>query len=564
MYRFFKKRGMVKVNKDIAPDEIFLDSENLPGFNTYQFEGRIEKPISQITVTIVGTIFLLIVLLFVSRIWNLQIIHGEKHAIQSEKNSLRQSIIFADRGIIYDIHRTPLAWNETRTEKEDFSRRKYIDKSGFSNLLGYVSYPQIDEFGFYFIDEIEGIEGVELVYNDMLGGDNGSKIVETNALDEVISQSTTKKPDHGIDLYLTIDADVQESFRDSIAKVIIENNYQGGGGIILDIFTGEILSLVSFPEYDSNVLSTGEDNEKIASFVSDEQNPFLNRVVNGLYTPGSIIKPFVALAALDMDVISPYKEIVSTGSITVPNPYDPDNPSVFNDWKIHGSVNMREAIANSSNVYFYEIGGGFEDQKGLGIDNIYRYLSLFGFGKSINSKEFHSESGVIPNPEWKERVFDDIWRVGDTYYTAIGQYGFQVTPLQVASAYAALANNGTLIEPHLILDSTASANVRKQFDIAEEDFRVVKEGMRNTVLIGTAKSLNYPDFEVAVKTGTAELGIAKSRVNSWLAGFFPYSNPRYSFAVVLESGVGDSTEGALTATRLFLNWLRINKSEYTE
>ena len=190
-------------------------------------------------------------------------------------------------------------------------------------------------------------------------------------------------------------------------------------------------------------MTEGKDEVKIGSYYKDTSNPFLNRVISGLYAPGSIVKPFLAFAALEEKVISPEKEIISTGQILVLNPYNPDKPSIFKDWKAHGAVDMKRAIAVSSDVYFYEIGGGFGSQKGLGIDRIKKYLEIFGFTKKTGFDFQKEATGVIPDPAWKEKTFNgEIWRIGDTYNTAIGQYGLQITPIQAVTAVAALANGG--------------------------------------------------------------------------------------------------------------------------
>ena len=185
--------------------------------------------------------------------------------------------------------------------------------------------------------------------------------------------------------------------------------------------------------------------------MEDEGKRFLEGALDGLYMPGSIVKPFIASAALTEKIITPEKSILSIGSISIPNPYNPDKESVFKDWKAHGYVNMREAIAVSSDVYFYEIGGGFGDQPGLGIARIKQYLELFGFGKADDNNFLLDVKGTIPDPAWKAQVFDgEPWRIGDTYNTSIGQYGMQVTPMQALRATAAIANGGFLVDPTLL------------------------------------------------------------------------------------------------------------------
>ncbi|HRY31127.1 MAG TPA: penicillin-binding transpeptidase domain-containing protein [Candidatus Paceibacterota bacterium] len=563
MYFFNRKRGRVRQRREIDPDEILIDAENLPGFDTDQFEGRIEKPIAKKTFFIVGLIFLIIGASFLSRIWFLQITEGQENVKISEQNRLRQSVIFADRGIIYDINNNPLVWNEAAANPGDVSQRRYIDLPGFADLLGYVTYPKKDNAGFYFAEETMGVDGLELIYNDFLSGENGSEIIETNALGETVDTSTIRKPVHGGDLHLTIDRDIQSKLQEGMARIISERDFRGGGGVIMDVWTGDILALVSLPEYDSNVLSEGQDEAKIQSYIDNPQNPFLDRVTNGQYTPGSIVKPFIALAALSENIINPLKEIYSAGKMYVPNPYDPEHPSVFSDWKAHGAVDMRKALAVSSNIYFYQVGGGFEDQPGLGISNINKYMRMFGFGESISTNEFDTPSGVVPNPEWKRETFDDDWRLGDTYFTSIGQYGFLVNPLQMVVAVATIANEGTVLNPRLVSDQTGSPEIKRQVSISREDFQVVKEGMRQGVTSATVQGLNYPDLEIAGKTGTAELGESKERVNSWVTGFFPYRNPRYAFVLVLEQGLVKNQVGAVYAAKILFDWLKVEKPEYT-
>lgn len=301
---------------------------------------------------------------------------------------------------------------------------------------------------------------------------------------------------------------------------------------------------------------------------------------SGLYTPGSIVKPLFALAALAEGVITPEKQIESTGELKVPNPYRPGEFTVFKDWKAHGYTDMREAIAVSSDVYFYQVGGGFPGQKGLGIDNIDKYSQMFGFGDTLEGTFFSGKKGVVPTPEWKKQNFNgDIWRVGDTYNTAIGQYGFQVTPIQAVRATAALANSGKLITPTLVSEKTKKELIAKG-DISESEFRsiqteirqvpvtqeayyrVVREGMRQTVTGGTIQLLNVPYVKVAGKSGTAQLGVAKKQINSWAVGFFPAEEPRYAFAVLLERGPSTATEGATAAVSLWLEWMNLYANEY--
>ncbi|MFH1308406.1 MAG: penicillin-binding transpeptidase domain-containing protein, partial [Patescibacteria group bacterium] len=339
--------------------------------------------------------------------------------------------------------------------------------------------------------------------------------------------------------------------------------FQGGAGVIMNINNGEILSLVSYPEYDSQVLTNGEDREKITQFLNDQRKPFLNRAISGLYAPGSIIKPLIAVAALNENVITPEKQILSTGSISIPNPYFPDKFSVFKDWKAHGWVDMRHALAISSDVYFYEVGGGFENQKGLGISKIEKYAKLFGFGGYTSIDLLGEKNGIVPNPELHKETNpeDPVWRVGDTYNASIGQGNFQVTPIQMAVLVSSIANNGKLLKPHLKKDSETVV-LKDNSNIPQNYYQVVKEGMRMSVTEGTASALYIAPVKIAAKTGTAEVGGAKKYVNSWVIGFFPYENPKYAFAVVMEKGPYANLVGASAVMRQFFDWVSIYTPEY--
>ncbi len=554
--KFFRRRKFT--NKSIDPDEIFLDAGNLPQFNTQQFEGVLEKPISKKTIIGVGIAFLLIGITYAYRVGDLQIAQGASFAARSENNSLRETPLFANRGIIYDRNGVELAWNVPGQET-NIPTRSFINAEGFGHILGFVKSPMVDKNGYYFRDKFEGMAGIELVFNDMLSGINGKRMVETNALGEVVQESIVAQPYDGENITLAIDSRIQEQLYKNIATTARDRGFLGGGGVIIDVNTGEIIALTSYPEYSPKILTEGSDNAKISSYSSDSSNPFLDRAVAGLYTPGSIVKPFVAVGALMEGVIFPGTKILSTGSISVPNPYVPGVFSVFKDWKAHGWVDMRDALAVSSDVYFYEVGGGFEDQKGIGIANIEKYSRMFGLGELTGVSLPGEKKGVIPNPEWKQEVFGEDWRLGDTYITAIGQYGFQSTPIQMARADAAIANGGTLYIPQIIHNAESA---RDAVPVPDTILQIVREGMRQAVTAGTAKGLDVSYVDMAAKTGTAEVGLSKQQLNSWATGFFPYEHPRYAFAIVMERGPHENTIGGVYVMRQLLDWMSYNTPEY--
>lgn len=554
MLRRFRKKAK---DFELSPDEIFLDSSNLPDFDRSRLEGRLERPIGRASYLGLGLSVLVLLVVYTGQAANLQLLKGEAYATRSEQNRLRPEILFANRGAILDRNGELLVLNEARDE--GFIGRAY-EAPGFSHVLGYVSYPKKDSSGNYYDTEIQGLAGVEEAFNSELAGTNGLLLVEENALGDVQSKGSVQAPRDGANISLSIDARAQRAFYDAISELSERIPYQGGAGVLIDVETGEVHALVSYPEYDSNVLSTGAPRETIAAYQTDSRGPFLNRTVSGLYTPGSIVKPMIAAGAMFDEVISPQKEIVSTGSLVVPNPYNPDQPTVFRDWKAHGATDMREAIAVSSDVYFYTVGGGFAGQKGLGIERLAYWYRAFGFESPTHIEISGEETGFIPTPSWKEEVFGEPWRIGNTYHTAIGQYAMQITVLEAVRAVAAIANGGRL--PNLSLRKGEAAGGETVL-ISAEALSVARDGMREGVLHGTSVGLNiYSYADAAGKTGTAELGFNNEYRNSWSVGFFPFDNPKYAWAVVMEKGPAGNAVGGIYVMAKVFEELRQTAPEY--
>lgn len=550
--------------QDINPEDIFIDSENLPGFEEHRFEGRIEKPMGQETFLVLKIVLAVIILALISKLWVLGINLGSTYAQISENNRLEQTIIFANRGIIYDRNMRELATNAVKDEESNFADRLYLPIKGLSHVVGYLKYPLSDRMGVYYEEHYRGRDGVERAYEDSLRGENGIKLTETDVFGEVTSESVVQKAIDGKPVVLSIDARLTEALFESIESLARDKGFVGGAAVLMDVRTGEIIALTSFPEYNQNMLTAGADQAAINLLINNPSKPFLNRVIGGLYPPGSILKPVIALAALNERLISPTKQILSTGSITVPNPYDPSKPSVFKDWKAHGWTDMREALAVSSDTYFYSISGGFGDQKGLGIIALDRYFQLFALTEKTGIRLLGEVEGVIPTPEWKKEKFNgDLWRLGDTYITAIGQYGTQITPLNAARFTATIANGGHVLTPSLLLGGNPEQS-KRTIEFSEADWRVVREGMRDSVTGGTSVGLNVPYVKVAAKTGTAEIGSAKLYVHSWSVGFFPFEHPRYAWAIVMERGPSANTFGATSVVRRLFDWMAINTPEYFE
>lgn len=547
-------------NYYIEPDEIFLDDSNLPSLDTHQFEGRIEKPISKTAIFISALVFLVVGASFLLRIGYLQAFEGESYFERSKNNSLRHTVIMPSRGIIYDRNMVELAWNKPE--------RTYLAEPGFSHILGYLGYPTEKEVlatSTFAEKEQVGRAGAEKVFNSLLAGQKGVRVEEVNVRGDVVSDYSLKQPESGEAVNLSIDHRLQTKFFQTIRQTVIDRDFFGGAGVIMDINTGEIISMVSYPEYDSNIMTSRSDSTAIQNFLTNSNKPFLNRAVGGVYTPGSIFKPIMALAALNEKTIDPRKQILSTGALVIPNPYNPKEKTIFKDWKEHGLVDMRWALAVSSNEYFYQVGGGYKDQKGLGIANIEKYSRMFGLGQLTGIELENEAGGTIPSPAWKAENFKgESWRIGDTYHTSIGQYGVLVTPLQMARVAASIANFGTLVKPTILKQATSTIPIGSKLPIAKSYFDVIHDGMQLAVKEGTAKGLNTPSVTVGAKTGTAELGVSKDRVNSWVIGFWPYEHPRYAFAVAMEKGARHNTIGGVFVMRTMFDWMGSNLREYVE
>ena len=555
---FFKRKSQ-KI--EIELDEIFADATNLPDFNTGRLEGRIEEPLSKWNLYGVSVIFFFIAATFLAQLFSLQVVKGEQYAKQSATNTLAKNVIFAERGVVKDRNGELLAWNIASEKNAVFSERTYSTRRGIGPLVGYVSYPRKDKTGFYYRTEYIGRGGVEEGLNQALVGENGEQLMEVNAHGKAVSQHVVHESVPGKEVTLSIDAALSEALYDQLATTTLTRGYHSGAGAIIDVHTGEIIAMASYPAFDPNVIVKGEDANLIESYSKDDKLPFLDKIISGLYTPGSIVKPFLAFAALRDHTIDPLKTIFSAGKMYVPNPYTPDHPSVFTDWKANGAMDMRHAIAMSSNIYFYQVGGGFEGQKGVGIDRMHDFFTYVGLASTTGIELPGEVSGNVPNPAWKKKVFNEDWRLGDTYFTSIGQYGFQVTPLEMLRAYAAIANGGTLLTP-TVLKTDRPIGTTTKLIMPPEHRQIVIEGMRLAAQIGTAKALNKPYMEFAAKSGTAELGATKAYVNSWVTGFFPYKKPKYAFIFMMEHGPRANLFGSSPAFGQYIDWIHTNAPQY--
>jgi len=439
--------------------------------------------------------------------------------------------------------------------------RYYPYEESLGNLIGYLGFPNEEEVKKYNVSQKDyiGKDGIEKSYQKFLSGSPGIIELEKDTKENIIRTIEKREPTPGYNLELSIDAEFQKKAYELMDRYFKENGYKKGGLVVMNPKTGEIISLISYPSYDNNIFI--KEREKVKEILKNPYSPMFNRIVSGLYNPGSTIKPILAVGALEEKIIDPNKKILANGEIRIPNPYFPGKYSVFKDWKVHGWVDMREAIANSVNVYFYTIGGGYGDQIGLGVWRIKKYFELFGLGRKTGIDLLKEEAGYIGDPELKKKnIFDPIWRIGDTYNISIGQGEILVTPLQIALFTSALAEN-KIVVPYIvkkIYDQNGKIIYeRKPIIVKEnlvkpENLRIVQEGMRMTVTSGTAKILKDLKIEVAGKSGTPQI-LGKKKLNAIFTGYAPYQNPEIVMTLFIE----EVPEGSVATLPLYKSLIEL-------
>ncbi len=446
--------------------------------------------------------------------------------------------------------------------------RDYTDGATYAHLIGYtgkIGQKQLNENpGFYSLSDNVGKTGLEKYYEEYLRKIPGKLRVEADVLGNIFSEEIISLPESGNSLVLYLDSDLQKKVKESLEKQLELMGGSKAVAIALDPKTGGILSLVSLPSFDNNIFATS-DSEQIEEIFKNEDDPLFNRVISGIgYPTGSAIKPLIAAAALQESIISPDRFINCQGLIEVEHEYNPDIIYQYHDWEIHGFTDMRKAIAESCNIYFYSIGGGNENFgiDGLGGSAIKRYLELFGWGEKTSIDLPNEGNSILP-------VIDYNWRLGNTYHFSIGQGPFSILPIQVTSAYVAIANGGILLKPQVvqkIIDhSSVSFDVIKEFqpEVIRESFidpdnlQVVREGMRQAVTgknspLASVTMLNTLPVTSAAKTGTAETS-EEEVYHNWVTVFAPYEDPEIVLTIMFES-VSGLQAASVPVAKEILNW----------
>lgn len=419
-------------------------------------------------------------------------------------------------------------------------RRQYPDGIYFSHILGYTGIEGDSSL-------ISGKAGLEKMHNDQLRGIDGVHVSMRDAKGNVLDEYISETPKSGATITTTIDAGLQRYFYKRLSDGIRSLGVHAAVGLAMDPKTGEVLSLVSLPSYDNNLFVTPGKGKERAALVTDSlRKPLFNRAVSGAYSPGSTIKPFVALAALHEKVITPATKIYSKGYIEVPNPYVPEKPTKFVEFNQQelGMLDVRSALARSSNVFFYSAGGGFGEIKGLGIKRLHEYWELFGFGKKTGIGLEPEAAGFLPTEEEKVKRTKQPWRLGDSFNVSIGQGDLRLSPIQLINNIASIANDGIMYEPRLVRDVARPPKVALDYSSWRMELTEVQAGMRDGVTksYGRAHALADLPFASAGKTGSAQFA-NNAKTNAFFAGYAPYEDPRIVVLVLIE----DAKEGSLNA-----------------
>ncbi|MCH7552103.1 penicillin-binding protein 2 [Patescibacteria group bacterium] len=442
-------------------------------------------------------------------------------------------------------------------------RREYIKGSMFSHLLGYTAKISAQEFlelqGYSVTDQI-GKTGVEKAYEEFLRGNPGRIVLSRDAAGKIVGQKETISSEQGTSLVLWLNAGLQERIIESLQTVFAQTTAKRGAVVALDPSTGGILALVSLPSFDANLFAQGISQKEWNDLLNNSANPLFNRAISGIgYPTGSVIKPLIGVAALEEGVIKEDTNIFAPLEICVENIYTKVD-ECFRDWEFHGNSNIVRAIAESVNTFFYIIGGGYEGFSGLGPIRIKEYIERFGWGETTGIDLPGEGKGILP-------VFDENWRLGDTYHLSIGQGPFAVTPLQVASAFSAIANGGDLFEPRVVkklVDEERNTleiiepKLKREGFIDSETLKIIRKGMRQTVTAGSATGwLNSLPVSAAAKTGTAQTGRktrdGKDYLHSWTVAFAPIENPEIVLVVIVENLL-EGQIGTLPVARDALEW----------
>ncbi len=444
-------------------------------------------------------------------------------------------------------------------EVKGYQRRYYPYGSALTHVIGYVAkindkdIERLENDGLlknYTATHDIGKLGIERYYENILHGKTGYEEVEVNSRGKVIRQLHEQPPQAGKDIYLTIDLNLQIE----IEKLLTTSR---AAVVVTDPRNGEVLALVSTPSYDPNLFVNGISNKDYQALLNNPNRPLINRTTQGLYPPASTVKPFIAVAALSENVVTPNSTIFDPGWWQLPN-----SEKRYRDWKRwgHGRLNVVRAIVESADTFFYQVAYD------MGIDRISDWMQKFGYGHYTGIDLSEERSGIMPTREWKQKRYKKPWYQGDTIPVGIGQGYWTTTPIQMAKVLMTSINDGVVKIPHLLY-GTKLGNAMLPYEQKEHIqignihsgfWELAKEGMYGVANApnGTARrSFANTPYKAAVKSGTAQVFSYETYNASKLAehlrdhklmiGFAPYQNPTVSVTIILENGGAGPAVGDL-------------------
>jgi penicillin-binding protein 2 len=454
--------------------------------------------------------------------------------------------------------------------------RQYSGNQLLSPILGYTGRVDAQDLAndpSYSPTDYIGKLGIEKQYESLLRGQDGSTQTEVDASGKPIKVLASKPAEPGDNLTLTIDSGLENNLATNIQAAMQTSGSTEAAGVALDPRNGDILASVSLPTYDNNQFEQGISQKDYSTLVDNPAEPLFDKAIDGAYPTGSIIKPLVASAGLQTGVITPSTTVDDTGSIVVHNEYNPSITYTFESYTEFetgeggplGVVNVIKALAVSSDVFFYTVGGGFGNIVGLGVDRLESYYHKFGLGQLPLVDIPEQTPGRIPTPAWYKQQTGQPWSVGDTYNISIGQGDLLASPLQMAVAEAAVANGGTVYQPHFLKSvqnvagqtiETFKPKIEAQNFISPANLAVVRQGMYDAVYssYGTAccKIAAQVPVQVGAKTGTAQT-TTTGKPDAWFTAFAPFNNPQIEIVVFLQNA-GEGASFAAPAVRETLTY----------
>jgi penicillin-binding protein 2 len=435
--------------------------------------------------------------------------------------------------------------------------RSYMDGPIFSHILGYegkIEKKELEKNQGYLLTDYIGKQGIEKSYEQNLRGVHGADQIEVDAKGNIKREIGIINPKPGSDLILNIDAGLQKKIYDSLNDTLEKTQTKTAAAVAINPQNGEVLAMVSIPSYDNNLFAQKISSSEYEKLIQNPDKPLFNRAIAGEYPPGSTIKPAIAAAALSEGTITPSTIINGLGGVLRIGSYS------FGDWQAHGPSDVRTAIAQSNDIFFYTLGGGYGGIEGLGMNRMKKWNNLFGLGEYTGIDIDGEADGLIPDEQWKWDKIGEKWTIGNSYHAAIGQGYVTATPLQLVNYIATIANGGTLYKPRIVSqikknDETTVSNkaqaIRSGF-VSADVINVIREGMRQVVTGGTAQPLKDLPIAVAGKTGTAQFG-SENKTHGWFVSFAPYENPEIAMIVLAEGG-GEGHSSGVPVTKEVYEW----------